>query len=117
MQSNREIYFVNEVIQKLTKRFKVRHSLSSPYHLQSNELVKRFNKILYEGIAKVAEEIEFWNKYIQPVLFAYQIKKLRISKQISYKLVYEKELILVMNYRSHENTIIERLLEITDKVS
>src|SRR6266498_772675 len=54
LQSNRGTYFINEVIQKLTKRFRVRHSLSSPYHPQSNGLVERFNKTLCEGIAKVA---------------------------------------------------------------
>ncbi len=58
LQSDREIHFINEMIQKLTRRFRIRHSLSSLYHSQSNKLVKRFNKMLYEGIAKVAEEIK-----------------------------------------------------------
>ena len=50
-------------------------------------------------------------------MFTYWIKELRISKQSLYKLVYSRELMLVMNYRPHEGLIIERLLEITDKVS
>ncbi len=79
--------------------------------------VERFNKTLCEGIAKVAEEIESWDKYIQLVLFAYQTKKLKISKQVSYKLVYGRESSLVINYGSYGGLIIERLLEITDKVS
>src|SRR6266542_3093218 len=58
LQSDRETHFVNELIQKLTKRFKIKHSLSSPYHPQSNGLVERFNKTLCEGIAKLAEEID-----------------------------------------------------------
>ncbi len=33
LQSDRETHFINEVIQRLTKRFRIRHSLSSPYHL------------------------------------------------------------------------------------
>ncbi len=32
LQSDRGTYFVNEIIQRLTKRFKIKHSLSSPYH-------------------------------------------------------------------------------------
>ena len=32
-------------------------------------------------------------------------------------LVYERESILVMNYRKHKDSIIERLLKITEKVS
>ena len=57
IQSDRETHFVNEVIRKLTKRFRVKHSLSSPYHPQSNGLVERFNKTLCKEIAKVAEEL------------------------------------------------------------
>ncbi len=59
IQSDRRTHFVNEVIRKLTERFRVKHSLSSPYHPQSNGLVERFNKTLCEGIAKVAEELGF----------------------------------------------------------
>src|SRR6266540_849272 len=38
LQSDRGTYFVNEVIQRLTKRFKIKHNLSSPYHSQLNGL-------------------------------------------------------------------------------
>ena len=117
LQSDREMHFINKIIQKLIKRFKVRHSLSSPYHLQSNGLVERFNKMLCEEIVKVVEEIEFWDKYIQLVLFAYWTKELRISKQSSYKLVYGKEPTLVIDNGPYRRIIIERLLEIMDKVS
>jgi len=32
LQSDREIHFINKVIQKLIKRFRIRHNLFSPYH-------------------------------------------------------------------------------------
>ena len=64
LQSDRGIHFINELIQRLIKRFKVKHSLLSPYHSQSNGLVERFNKTLCEGIAKLAEEVDQWNKFI-----------------------------------------------------
>ncbi len=116
LQSNRKTHFVNEIIQKLTKRFRIRHSLSLLYYLQSNGLVKRFNKMLCKRIVKVVEEIKFWDKYIQLVLFIYRIKELRISKQSSYKLIYRRELILIIDYRSHKGIIIKKLLKITNKV-
>src|SRR6266511_1751302 len=58
LQSNRRTHFINELIQRLTKRFKIKHSLSSPYYPQSNRLVERFNKTLCEEIAKLAEEVD-----------------------------------------------------------
>jgi len=116
LQNDRETHFVNEVIQKLTKRFRIRHNLSSPYHSQSNGLVKRFNKMLCEGIAKLAEEVNHWDRFIQPVLFAYRIKELRILKQSLYMLVYKREPTLIMDYGKHEGSIMKRLLKITEKV-
>jgi len=58
LQSDRGTHFVNEVIQRLTKRFRIKHSLSSSYHSQSNGLVERFNKTFCEGIAKIAEKVD-----------------------------------------------------------
>src|SRR6266540_1326486 len=116
LQSDRGTHFVNEVIRKLTKKFRVKHSLSSPYHLQSNGLVERFNKTLCKGIAKVAEELGSWDQYIQPILFVYKTKELRILKQSSYKLVYGKEPMLVIDYGPYGGSIIERLLKITEKI-
>ncbi len=73
--------------------------------------------MFYEEIVKLVEEINQWNKFIQPVLFTYRIKEFRISKQSSYMLVYERKLTLVIDYRKHKGFIIERLLEIMKKVS
>ncbi len=64
LQSNRKTHFINEIIQKLIKRFRIRYNLSSPYHLQSNRLVERFNKTLCEGIAKLAEEVDQQDRFI-----------------------------------------------------
>src|SRR6266542_4410996 len=116
LQSDRETHFVNEVIKKLTDKFRIQHSLSLPYHPQSNRLVKCFNRTLYKGLVKVAETINDWDTYIQPVLFSYQTRKLRITGQLPFTLVYGKNTILAMDNPSKGQELIERLLEITDKV-
>ena len=118
IQSDQGTHFVNETIGLLTQKFQIRYSLSSPYHPQSNGLVERFNKTLCEGIAKVAESIKDWDDYIQPVLFAYRIKELRISKHSPYYLIYGKEPVLPMDMVSVDRrfSITDRLLEIIDKV-
>ncbi len=91
------MHFVNEVIQELTDKFWIWHSLSSPYHPQSNRLVEHFNKILCEGLAKVAEIINDWDTYIQPILFSYQTRELRVTGQPPFTLVYRKNLVLAMD--------------------
>src|SRR6266508_4168406 len=111
------MHFVNKVIQELIDKFWIRHSLSSSYHPQSNGLVKCFNRTLYEGLAKVAETINDWDTYIQPVLFSYWTRELRITGQPPFTLVYGKNPVLAMDNPSKGQELIERLLEITDKVS
>ncbi len=116
LQSDRGTHFVNEVIQELTNKFRIRHSLSLPYHPQSNGLVERFNRTLCEGLAKVVETINDWDTYIQPVLFSYQTCKLRVTGQPPFILVYRKNPVLAMDSPSKGQELIERLLKITDKV-
>src|SRR6266540_4235836 len=58
LQSDCGIHFVNKVIENLTEKFKIKYHLSSPYHLQMNGLVEKFNQTLYEKLAKLADEMD-----------------------------------------------------------
>ena len=80
-------------------------------------MVECFNKTLCEGLAKVAKTINDWDTYIQPVLFSYQMCELRITSQPSFTLVYGKNPVLAIDNLSKGWELIDRLLEITDKVS
>ncbi len=48
LQSDREIHFVNRVIQDLSEKFRIKHRLFISYHPQTNGFVERFNQILCE---------------------------------------------------------------------
>ncbi len=43
------------------------------------------------------EIINDWNSYIQPVLFSYQTRELRVTGQPPFTLVYRKNLILTID--------------------
>ncbi len=58
LQSDRGTHFVNRVIEDLTEKFRIKYRLSSPYHLQTNGLVERFNQTLCEKLAKLSEETD-----------------------------------------------------------
>ncbi len=56
LHSDRGTEFVNEVIQNLTEKFRIKHHRSTPYRPQANGLVERFNKTLCDSLVKLAEE-------------------------------------------------------------
>ena len=78
--------------------------------------MERFNKSLCEGIAKVGEVSHEWDMYVAPVLFAYRIRKSKLTQHSPYKLVYGKEPVLQTDKVDNGFTLIDRLLEITEKV-
>ena len=57
LQSDRETHFINRVIQDFSEKFKIKHRLSTPYHLQTNGFVECFNQILCKKLAKMAEKM------------------------------------------------------------
>ncbi len=65
----------------------------------------------------MTETINDWDSYIQSVLFSYQIRKLRITSQPLFTLVYRKNPVLAMDNPSKGQKLIKKLLEITNKVS
>src|ERR1044072_4127531 len=72
--------------------------------------------MLCEGIAKVMNIVLDWNILIQPMLFAYCTKKLRIINVTPYELIYGKNVIMLMDDH-RDMTYMERMIDIMEGVS
>src|SRR6266540_1795355 len=94
LQSDRETHFVNRVIEDLTEKFRIKYCLSSSYHLQTNGLVERFNQTLCEKLAKLSEETDQWDEFIDPVLMAYRTTKHSTTGVTPFLLTYGREAVL-----------------------
>src|SRR6266542_93929 len=103
--SDRGTHFNNQVIEKLLERFKIRHNLSTPYHPKTNGLVKRFNKTLYESLAKLNEERENWDEYISLTLFAYRTKINKSTQFTPFYLTYGRKAKLPFDDDDNETEI------------
>src|SRR6266540_4595003 len=109
--SDRGTHFNNQVIETLLKRFKIRYNLSTPYHPKTNGLVKKFNKTLYESLAKLNEERENWDEYISLTLFAYRTKINKSTQFIPFYLTYGREAILPFDENSKTKITLEKRVE------
>src|SRR3954449_13577894 len=95
--SDRGTHFNNQVVKKLTEKFKINHLLSTPYHPQTNGLVERFNRTLCESLARVSVKNNDWDLYIAPTLFAYRTTKHSTTEIEPFFLVYGRSARLPMD--------------------
>src|SRR6266540_2465320 len=109
------MHFVNWVIVDLMKKFKIKYHLLLPYHLQTNGLVKRFNQTLYEKLAKLVEETDKWDEFVDPILMAYHITKYSATGVTPFLLTYGREAVLPID-KTKLLTIHERMMSIVEKI-
>lgn len=90
--SDRGTHFNNQLVDKLLKKFRIEHLMSTPYHPQTNGLVERFNRTLIEALARTAKNhLQEWDNYIAPVLFSYRTSQHSTTKVSPFLLVYGRE--------------------------
>jgi Integrase zinc binding domain/Integrase core domain len=116
--SDRGTHFNNQMVKKLTEKFKINHLLSTPYHPQTNGLVERFNRTLCESLAKLSLKNNDWDLYIAPTLFAYRTTKHSTTKIEPFFLVYGRAARLTIDEKQAENVNAEndRLFNLIDHV-
>ncbi len=100
----------------MTKKFRIKHRLSSPYHSQTNRLVERFNQTLCEKLAKVADESDNWDEFIEPTLMAYHTTKYSTMGVTLFVFVYGRKAVLPIDEMPNM-TIRNRMMQIVEEVS
>ena len=79
--------------------FADKHKKSTPYHLQENGTIEAFNKILEHALTKVCNaNRDDWDLKIPEVLLAYCTTCKILTWKTPFKLVYEKEAVMPMEY-------------------
>src|SRR6266498_4418313 len=115
LQSDQGTHFVNRVIKDLTEKFRIKHRLSSPYYPQTNGLVERFNQTLCEKLAKLSEETDQWDEFVDPILMAYCTTKHSVTGVIPFLLTYGREAVLPID-ETKPLTIHERMMNIMEEI-
>ena len=99
----------------MTGKFRIKHRLSSPYHPQTNGLVERFNQTLCKKLAKLSEEIDQWDEFVDPVLMAYRTTKHSATGVMPFLLTYGRNAVLPID-ETKSLTIHERMMSIVEEI-
>ena len=65
--------FVSQVMKEVTRLISVKQLFSSPYHPMANGLCEKFNGTLKKMLIRMSnEQPKEWDRFIEPLLFAYR---------------------------------------------
>lgn len=85
--------FINKVNKHLFQLLGTEDRVSLSYHLQTNDLVERFNQTLQHCLVKLVNK-DNWDEYIDCVLFAYRTSKYHSTNVTPFELMYCRLILL-----------------------
>jgi transposase InsO family protein len=99
LMNDQGTHFINNTVEALTEKFAVHHQKSTPYHPQENGTVEAFNKILETILTKICSvNRDDWDLRVPAVLWAYRTTCKKLTVEIPFKLVYDLEVVVPMEY-------------------
>ena len=120
--------FVSQVMELVLQTLGIRHSVSTPYHPQTNGLCERVNGTIKSLIQKVAHSNpSAWDRYLPCVLFAYRESPQETTQFSPFELVYGrlprgplslvKDLWLNTKHSEEQKTTVQYVLDLRDRIS
>ena len=120
--------FVSQVMELVLQTLGIKHSVSTPYHPQTNGLCERVNGTIKSLIQKVAtSNPSAWDRYLPCVLFAYREIPQETTQFSPFELVYGrlprgplslvKDLWLNTTNTEEQKTTVEYVIDLRDRIS
>jgi hypothetical protein len=87
-------------MKEITKKYGIKHCKSSPYHPQANGQVESTNKVLEAILTKTVQLYHWdWVDRLPEALWAYQTTWINTIGHTPYELVYEKQVLLPIEFQ------------------
>ena len=85
--------FVSQVMKEVTRLISVKQLFSSPYHPMANGLCEKFNGTLKKMLIRMSnEQPKEWDRFIEPLLFAYREVPQESTGFAPFELLYGRTL-------------------------
>jgi transposase InsO family protein len=102
--------FTSKLMKELTEKYGIKHRKSSPYHPQANGQVESTNKVLETILTKTVQlHHRDWADRLPEALWAYRTTWRNTTGHTPYELVYEKQVLLPIEFQVRTFRIVAQL--------
>ena len=102
--------FTSKLVRDFTKKYKIKHKKSTPYHPQANGQVESTNKVFENIVIKTVKmHRKDWSEKLNEALWDYRITWKNTIGFSLYQLVYGKEVLLPIEFQIHTYRITTEL--------
>lgn len=92
--SDRELHFLNDVIENITKKYLIQHQKTTPYNPRVNGLTERANDIVEKSLNKmISQHKTDWDLKLSSVVHVYNTSKKTTTGRTTFFLVFGQEAI------------------------
>jgi transposase InsO family protein len=86
--SDRGTEFNNELVQELSRTYRMQHIQTTAYHPQGNGQTERMNQTIKNILAKLIKKENQWDQYLESALFAARTIRSKSTEFSPFELVY-----------------------------
>ena len=98
LQTDRGSHFTSTVFEQIAKKLGCVHTVSTPYHPQSQGVIERFNATFKQQLAKYTNEhYDDWDDYLQTVIASYNTAVHQVTQFTPFQIFHKRKPVSVFD--------------------
>jgi hypothetical protein len=98
LQTDRGSHFTSIVFEQIAKKLGCVHTVSTPYHPQSQGVIERFNATFKQQLAKYTNEhYDDWDDYLQTVVASYNSAVHQVTQFTPFQIFHKRKPVSVFD--------------------
>ncbi len=106
LQTDRGSHFTSMIFEEITQRVGCTHTVSTPYHPQSQGVIERFNATFKQQLAKYTNEhCDDWDDYLKTVVSSYNSAVHQVTRFAPFQIFHKRKPVSIFDPARRRVTI------------